>query len=132
MPTIFVTGDLFANRYGVQAFAHGCNCHDSMGAGIVTTFRAQYPAMYEAYRARCKAEPHQFNLGDSFLWKDSTLPWVFNLGTQEQYWRDRATYEAIEMVLRAMRHQANVKGIQSIAIPHIGTGYGASRGARCV
>lgn len=57
MPLQFVAGDLFANRYGVQAFAHGCNCQGSMGAGIAKTFRANYPAMYAAYRERCRAQP---------------------------------------------------------------------------
>ena len=39
MPIHFVSGDLFANRYAVQAFAHGCNCQGSMGAGIAKEFR---------------------------------------------------------------------------------------------
>lgn len=124
MPILFVTGDLFVSRYSAQAFAHGCNCQGSMGAGIATTFRAKYPEIYETYRAKCKAEPRQFNLGDAFLWKDITHPWVFNLGTQEQYWRGRASYEAIETALRTMRQQADAEGIQSIAVPRIGTGYG--------
>lgn len=59
MPLQFVTGDLVANRYAVQAFAHGCNCQGSMGAGIAKTFRARYEAMYAAYRERCRAQPRQ-------------------------------------------------------------------------
>jgi O-acetyl-ADP-ribose deacetylase (regulator of RNase III) len=39
MPITFVSGDLFANRFGVRALAHGCNCQGSMGAGIATGFR---------------------------------------------------------------------------------------------
>jgi O-acetyl-ADP-ribose deacetylase (regulator of RNase III) len=34
VPIDFVSGDLFANAHGVEAFAHGCNCQGSMGAGI--------------------------------------------------------------------------------------------------
>lgn len=60
-----------------------------MGAGIAVAFRARYPAMYEAYRARCRAEPRQFNLGDAWLWQEAERPAVFNLGTQETYWRGR-------------------------------------------
>ena|SRR5438128_2588784 len=124
MAISFVTGDLFANRFQVQAFAHGCNCQGSMGAGIAKTFRARYPAMYEAYRAKCLAQPHEFNLGDSFLWEEPDQPWVFNLATQEHYWRGRASYEAIETALRAMQQQADTEHVQSIAIPRIGAGYG--------
>jgi O-acetyl-ADP-ribose deacetylase (regulator of RNase III) len=124
MPIQFVSGDLFANEYQAQALAHGCNCQGSMGAGIAVGFRERYPAMYAEYRRRCKAAPRQFNPGDVFLWKADDQPWVFNLATQEDYWRSRATYDTIERVLQAMRAQADAEGIQSIAMPRIGAGYG--------
>jgi len=117
MPSRYVSGDLFANEHQAQALAHGCNCKGSMGAGIAVGFRERYPAMYIEYRRRCKATPREFNVGDAFLWKAGDQPWVFNLGTQEDYWRSRATYEGVETVLRTMRAQAD--GIQSIAIPRI-------------
>ena len=124
MPILFVSGDLFDNKQAAQAFAHGCNCQGSMGAGIARAFRARYPEMYEAYRSRCKARPRQFNLGDCWLWKAEDQPWVFNLATQEGYGRTRASYEAIEAALRGMRKQADAEGITSIAMPRIGVGYG--------
>jgi O-acetyl-ADP-ribose deacetylase (regulator of RNase III) len=128
MPIEYVTGDLFANRFGALALAHGCNCQGSMGAGIATGFRDRYPEMFAEYRRRCKAEPRQFNLGDAWLWKatDDSVdqPCVFNLGTQEGVWRARASYEAIEAALKSMRQQADREGITSIALPRIGAGYG--------
>lgn len=124
MPVEFVAGDLFANAHGVQAFAHGCNCQGSMGAGIATGFRDRYPEMYARYREMCKATPRQFNLGDAWLWKAEGRPWVFNLGTQEGVWRARASYEAIEQALARMREQADAEGVSSIAVPRIGVGYG--------
>jgi O-acetyl-ADP-ribose deacetylase (regulator of RNase III) len=124
VPIDFVSGDLFANAHGVEAFAHGCNCQGSMGAGIAKGFRERYPQMYEQYRAPCKAEPRQFNLGDAWLWKADRQPSVFNLGTQEQFWHARASYEAVENALATMRELANAEGIRSIAIPRIGVGYG--------
>jgi O-acetyl-ADP-ribose deacetylase (regulator of RNase III) len=124
MPIEFVTGDLFVNRFSAQALAQGCNCQGSMGAGIATGFRDRYPEMYAEYRRRCKAEPRRFNLGDAMLWKADDRPWVFNLGTQEKYWRARASYEAIETALRKMRRRANRERIASIAMPRIGAGYG--------
>jgi O-acetyl-ADP-ribose deacetylase (regulator of RNase III) len=95
-----------------------------MGAGIATGFRERYPEMYEQYRARCKAEPRLFNLGDAWLWKEDGKPSVFNLGTQECYWRARASYEAIEQALTSMRGQADAEGIVRVAVPRIGVGYG--------
>ena len=58
------------------------------------------------------------------MWRSDDQPWVFNLGTQEGYWRARASYGAIETALRLMREQADVEGISSIAMPRIGVGYG--------
>jgi O-acetyl-ADP-ribose deacetylase (regulator of RNase III) len=80
--------------------------------------------MHDEYRKRCKFEPRQFNLGDCWLWKADKQPWVFNLGTQEGYWRARASYEAIETALRSMRKLADLEGVARIAIPRIGVGYG--------
>lgn len=120
----WVRGDLFGNAYKAQAFAHGCNCQGSMGAGVAKGFRQRYPKMYEEYRSRCKTEPRQFNLGDAWLWKDERRPWVFNLGTQEGYWHARASYEAIEQALKRMRALAEAEGVKSIAMPRIGVGYG--------
>lgn len=124
MPIKFVAGDLFANTHKAKALAHGCNCQGSMGAGIAVGFRERYPEMYEQYRALCKAKPREFNLGDVWLWKDKRRPWVCNLGTQEKFWRARASYEAIETALSRMREAADAEGIESIAIPRIGVGYG--------
>jgi O-acetyl-ADP-ribose deacetylase (regulator of RNase III) len=49
---------------------------------------------------------------------------VFNLATQEDYWRSRATYENIENSLSGMKRLANEEDISSIALPRIGAGYG--------
>ena len=124
MPIQFVKGDLFVNRYGAEAWAHGCNCQGSMGAGIAVGFRERYPAMYEKYRRRCKATPREFNPGDVFFWREEGKPAVFNLATQEDYWRGRASYEAVETTVKEMRRIANAEGIATIAIPKIGVGYG--------
>jgi O-acetyl-ADP-ribose deacetylase (regulator of RNase III) len=124
VPIRWVAGDLFANAYKAQALAHGCNCQGSMGAGVAKGFRRRYPKMYEEYHARCKAEPRRFNLGDAWLWKDARRPWVFNLGTQEGYWRARASYEAVAEALQRMRERANAEGVERIAMPRIGVGYG--------
>jgi O-acetyl-ADP-ribose deacetylase (regulator of RNase III) len=124
MPIEYVSGDLFDNVHCAEALAHGCNCQGSMGAGIAVGFKDRYPAMSEVYRARCKAKPRQFNLGDAWLWKADNQPWVFNLGTQEGYWRSRATYETIETALTNMLRQAEAGGIRRIAMPRIGAGLG--------
>lgn len=124
MPIHYITGDLFANHYGAEAFAHGCNCQGSMGAGIALRFKQYYPDMYEEYRRRCRAEPRQFSLGEVFLWQASDQPAVFNLATQGGYWRARASYESVETALRCMKDLADAHNIGSIAMPRIGAGNG--------
>jgi len=111
MPIRFVSGDIFDNEHDAQAIAHGRNCRGSMRAGVARTIRARYPEMYEEYRSRCKAEPRRFNLGDCRLWKADDRPWAFNFGTQERFWRARASYEAIETALRSMREQADAENL---------------------
>ena len=95
-----------------------------MGAGVAKGFREHYPEMYEQYRSRCRADPRQFNLGEAWFWKEEGKTSVFNLGTQEKFWHARASYEAVEQALTAMRDLADAEGITSIAIPRIGVGYG--------
>jgi len=95
-----------------------------MGAGIAKEFKRRYPEMFDAYRALCKADPRQFNPGDCFFWRSTDQPSVFNLATQEDYWRSRATYDAIRAALMLMRNQAEAEHITSIAMPRIGAGYG--------
>jgi O-acetyl-ADP-ribose deacetylase (regulator of RNase III) len=123
MPIQFVSGDVFINRMGAAALAHGCNCAGSMGAGIAVGFRERYPAMFEEYRRRCKADPAEFSLGSVFLWREDGKPAVFNLGTQPRPGRG-ATYPAVEEALRAMRTTADTEKITSIAMPRIAAGYG--------
>lgn len=124
MPIQYVSGDLFVNRFNVQAFAHGCNCRGSMGAGIAVGFKARYPEMFQQYHQMCKADPREFNPGDVFLWiSDTDLPHVFNLGTQERP-GGRATYKAIEATFTTVHTEADQAEITSIAMPRIGAGYG--------
>ena len=61
----------------------------------------------------------------SSYWKDADQPWVFNLATQEDYWRSRATYTALEQALMKMRSLAGAESLRSIAMPRIGVGYGS-------
>lgn len=123
MPVEFVSGDLFVNRVGAAALAHGCNCAGSMGAGVAVGFRERYPAMFAEFRRRCKADPPEFALGDVFVWREGGLPAVFNLGTQPRAGRG-ATYPVVEQALKALREAADREGIASVAVPRIAAGYG--------
>lgn len=119
MPVAFEAGDLFATP-DVVAFAHGCNCAGAMGKGIAVAFKKRWPAMYDEYRRRCKA--NEFELGDVFAWVDGKYT-VFNLGTQRT-WRTKAELGAIKKALGEMIRIAEEKQIEQIALPRIGAGLG--------
>lgn len=123
MPIEFVAGDLFVNRVQAEAFAHGCNCAGSMGAGIAVGFKERYPAMFLEFQRRCKAKPSEFNLGDVFFWREEGCPAVFNLGTQPRPGRG-ATYPVVEAALKVLRERADAECVRSVAMPRIAAGYG--------
>jgi O-acetyl-ADP-ribose deacetylase (regulator of RNase III) len=128
MPVQYVEGDLFVNRYGAAAFAHGCNCKGVMGSGIAVQVKKRYPALFEEYRALCLATPRAFNPGDAWLWLADDAPDVFNLATQDGYVGFRpAKLEYVRAALVNMRERAGEAEITSIAMPAIGAGLGGLR-----
>lgn len=125
MPIHYVVGDLFANTYRAQAFAHGVNCKGVMGKGIALEFRLRYPEMYAEYRRRCLSG--QLHTGEVFYWVglNPQQPTVFNLATQDDYRGPvRATLPAIRSSLFVMLEMADFHNIMSIAMPRIGSGLG--------
>ncbi len=79
MPIRYVAGDLFANEHQARAFAHGCNCQGSMGAGIAvgsaSATRPGTPSIAAAAkRSRASSTQATYCSG-----KTSSKPWVFNL-----------------------------------------------------
>jgi O-acetyl-ADP-ribose deacetylase (regulator of RNase III) len=119
MSTVFVRGDLFAER-DLSALGHGCNCAGAMGKGVAAEFRKRFPSMYEEYRRRCR--DGRFALGDVFVWHEGGIT-IFNLGTQ-QTWRVKAELSAIRKTVAHMVELAAAAGLQRIGLPRIGAGLG--------
>jgi O-acetyl-ADP-ribose deacetylase (regulator of RNase III) len=119
MPVEFTKGDLFATK-GLVAFAHGCNCAGSMGAGIAIEFKRRWPGMYAEYVVRCA--DRRFGLGDVFVWSEDGAT-VYNLGTQE-HWRKKSQLPALAKSLRTMVELASHAGIERVGLPRLGAGLG--------
>jgi O-acetyl-ADP-ribose deacetylase (regulator of RNase III) len=119
MPAIFTRGDLFAAP-DLHAYAHGCNCAGSMGAGIAVAFKQRWPRMFDEYRARC--QDGRFGLGDVFVWSEDLVT-VYNLGTQE-HWRKKAQLAAVARALHKMVALARAAGVTRIGLPRIAAGLG--------
>ena len=119
MPVTFTRGDLFADP-SLRAYAHGCNCAGSMGAGIAVEFKRRWPRMFDEYRLRC--EDGRFGLGDVFVWSadDAT---IYNLGTQA-HWRKKAQLSAVSKALATMVSLARKSGVARVGLPRIAAGLG--------
>ena len=119
MPAHFTEGDLFGAK-DFRAWAHGCNCAGSMGAGIAVEFKRRFPRMFDEYRVRCA--DGRFGLGDVFVWSEGDMT-VYNLGTQE-HWRKKAQLAALSKAVGRMVSLAEKGGVERIALPRIGAGLG--------
>jgi len=116
-----VTGDLF--RLGLPAIGHGCNCEGRMGAGIATTFRHRWPAMYSEYRRRCLSG--QFRLGDVFVWEADGVV-IYNLATQPLP-GPTASLDAIRAAVMAALADAAERGLPRLGVPRLGAGVAGLR-----
>lgn len=114
------SGDLFASPQ-LKNLGHGCNCVGSMGKGIAVAFRRKFKKMAIEYNKLCNRG--KYRPGDSFVWQEKGYT-VFNLATQKDYWKDKATLERIEASLSLACEQAEELGLTYIAIPRIGAGLG--------
>ena len=119
MPTIFITGDIFATE-GLHAYAHACNCAGTMDAGVSVAFKKLWPRMFEEYHARCA--DHRFGLGDVFVWTEGEET-VYSLGIQE-HWKKKAKLPALSKSLSRMVELALAAGVERIGIPRLGGGLG--------
>ena len=128
MSITHIKGNLFDTD--IFILAHGCNTSGVMGAGIATTFKDCWPAMYEGYRASClqgKAHPGEFYLWFSTEGKQGLA--VFNLYTQDLPGR-HARLEWIEQAFRSMALTIKTRSLgNQVAIPRIGAGIGGLKWA---
>lgn len=125
MPTIFTKGDLF-HAEGARAYAHGCNCAGTMDAGVSVAFKKRWPALFEAYAARCAER--KLKLGDVFTWT-SGGDTVFCLAIQETAAK-KATLPALERALTTTVELAAAAKIGAVALPRLGAGSAALDGLR--
>ncbi|MFZ0887729.1 MAG: macro domain-containing protein [Candidatus Binataceae bacterium] len=114
-----VTGDIFASN--AQTLVNTVNCVGVMGKGIALEFKRRFPDMYEDYVARCRRG--QVRLGEPYLFKGRTLPWVLNFPTKDD-WRSLAKLSDIVRGLEYLTAHYRDWGIASLAVPPLGCGQG--------
>lgn len=123
--TKVIIGDLVRDAKNYDAIAHGCNCFNTMGAGIAAGIRHVYP---EAYKADCETVKGDIKKLGNFTyavhyWPDATTTIIFNMYSQYTYNASQRpfNYAAFEMcLLKTVPELASNK--YSIGLPLIGFG----------
>ena len=122
-----VKGDLITltEKTDFDVIVHGCNCFNTMGAGIAKTIKERYP---EAYREDCKTSRGDITKLGGYTWTVAKAPntgWFFvivNAYTQFNYGKGcQVDYRAIRTVFRTIA--ANFSYAR-IGYPRIGAGHG--------
>jgi O-acetyl-ADP-ribose deacetylase (regulator of RNase III) len=108
----------------VDALVNTVNTVGVMGKGIALMFKEAFPENFHAYAEACK-EKHVLT-GQMFVTERSDLMgprWIINFPTK-QHWRTKTKLEWIDTGLKDLRRVIAEKGIQSIALPPLGSGNG--------
>lgn len=113
---------LESNR--IQVLIHGCNCFNTMGAGIAAAIRRAYPQAYEADLQTTKGERKK--LGTYSLAQVGTednQKFIVNAYTQYTYngFQDNFEYSFFEQVLRDIQADKRFTD-KAIGMPLIGCG----------
>jgi O-acetyl-ADP-ribose deacetylase (regulator of RNase III)/uncharacterized protein YwgA len=114
-----IVGDIFDSK--AQTLVNTVNTVGVMGKGIALGFKEHFPDMYEDYRKRC--ELGEVKLGEPYLFKRTTVPWILNFPTKE-HWRSVSRLEDIIRGLEYLRAHYKQWGIASLAVPPLGCGQG--------
>lgn len=117
--TPIVGGDIFESS--AQTLVNTVNCVGVMGKGIALGFRQRFPEMYREYVALCARG--EVRLGRPYLWQSMVRPWVLNFPTKH-HWRESSSLEAIIAGLEYLEEHYRRWGIESLAVPPLGSGLG--------
>lgn len=112
-------GDIFESS--AQTLVNTVNCVGVMGKGIALGFRKRFPEMHREYVELCARG--EVKLGRPYLWKSTVVPWVLNFPTKD-HWRESSSLEAIEAGLEYLLEHYREWGIESLAVPPLGSGLG--------
>lgn len=113
MPIELVKGDLFEDK--ARAFAFPADASGSMDAGISVAFKKRWPALAEAFAARCAGG--KLEVGDLFVWRGDGAV-VYALALQRDGKKAKVSW--LERALAALVAQAAKDGVARVALPRIG------------
>lgn len=111
-------GNLVDQSDEFDAIVHGCNCFNTMGAGIAASIKAKFPEAYEVDCETKKGDPKKLG---TITYTKNTVPTIINAYTQYAYWGKvvLCDYSAIRSCMKKIKEQFSGK---KIGIPMIGAG----------
>ncbi len=118
MITVLI-GDIFESN--AHTLVNTINCVGVMGKGIALEFKKHFPDMHADYVNRC--ELGRVNLGEPYLFRRLTPPWILNFPTKE-HWRSVSRLQDIVKGLRHLERHYKEWEITSLAVPPLGCGQG--------
>lgn len=114
----YVTGDLLQSD--ADALVNTVNCEGYMGKGIAYQFKLQFPDTNADYVRACRRG--EVRPGQLHIFRERGKI-VINFPTKDN-WREKSKLEYIESGLDDLLRKVPALGIQSIAIPPLGSGNG--------
>jgi len=114
-------GDMLNTQ--VDALVNTVNTVGVMGKGIALQFRQAFPGNYKVYARACAAgevQPGRMLVVET----DQFIPrYIINFPTK-RHWREKSRLDDIETGLVALVEAVRTYGIQTVAVPPLGCGYG--------
>lgn len=117
----YKSGDIFAED--ADALVNSVNCVGVMGRGIALQFKKRYPENFKAYKKACDRK--EVEPGRMFVFKTGRMSprFIINFPTK-RHWRGKSRIEDIESGLAALVREIRERGIESIAVPALGSDLG--------
>lgn len=110
--------DIFKSE--MQTLLNPVNCVGVMGAGLALEFKRRYPAMNREYEKKCKAR--ELNPGFPYIWHGKPKS-IINFPTKNDFRNASNMYMIIDG-LRVFAFSYQKWGVESVAFPALGCGYG--------
>ena len=104
-----------------QTLVNTINCSGVMGKGLALQFKRRFPKMFKDYKKRC--ERGEVEPGKPYIYKDLYEKWILNFPTKKD-WRESARWEYIEKGLEYLKAHYREWGIESMAVPALGSSHG--------
>ncbi|MDP2323163.1 MAG: macro domain-containing protein, partial [Gammaproteobacteria bacterium] len=108
----------------VEALVNTVNTEGVMGKGIALQFKEAFPDNFAAYEAACQRR--EVEVGKMFVFETGRLDglrWIINFPTKK-HWRQPSKMDYVRTGLADLVRVVEQLGIQSIAVPPLGCGYG--------